>query len=752
MDTTRRFSRRLRALSPVPEDATLTMDTHSFNSAPIPKPPIGAQTTSPSTLCQTSLHHHTSHLAPSSSPLNLPTDLQPPTSTSVLQEANTFTTPIPAVVDTSSLTPSTTFNSVQCLPEDAQHAATLDPSSSPLSSGNAVPAPSNCSIGNEQPSNASNKSAHPLSTVCQSDDEWVDIHPETRKCYIMRRHKPIYRPLTLTKTKKTLKLLHRCITNVRDTALQKYCQLVSDIETAKMQVKSEVKTHIKVNCQEQADAMASLASAVRKLELQNTQLKAQVGDLKKQLTTAKRCLGCGSTKASNTSSTPLSPASTLNHSPSLPASPVTTPTPTAKVTVTQSPDPQTPATSLSPFLTPNSSANEKRTQAAPVTKISAATDLVSADINNSSLRQSLLQHQIDTRATHVFIGDSVAKSIISTEILSTQSRQDICVPGLLISDLIEWLKHAPCSKHVQQVTVHAGIHTCRTDVVTASMWSQLLRLLNKVFPNAQLAISSIIPPITRYNSFYKTVSISNLHLKEACQTEKCAYISNASIFCTTRGLPKKAMYNDSISPSPRGAIAVAENIKSTLPPPAPPSVPSTVQSTGSAPLTHPLSGRWSSTSHHTSPHQKASSKTQLPHSSPASRRSVAAPPPTTKPSWAAHLFGQRAVGQVPDSFVTERVHYNPHKPPLLPTPPVPPLRPEYNCSSRAADSHRPHPVDTDRSSPRLSTNVNSRSHVNHPSQYCTPGHAHSSVLQALGQSDQFYSLIHKIMHSVLSSL
>ena len=747
LDTARRLSRRLRALSPVPEDTgleiALATDTHSSNSIPISDLPISTQTSSPSTLCQTSLHHHTIHLGPSTSPLNLTTDLQPPISTNAIQEATTSSTPSPLGLDA-----------------DTQPSATLDPSPPQPFSNDAVPDPSNCSVGTVQ------------TTDCQSDDEWMDVHQvrDSRMCYIIRRRKPVSRPLTFTKTKMALKLLQRCFINVRETARQKYCQLVSDIEAAKAQVKSEVKTHIKVNLREQADALTSLASAVKKLELQNNQLKTQVGDLKKQLTTAK-CICCGSTKASSPSTTPLSHTSSSNYSP-LP--PSTTSTPSAMVTATQSSveqpvhtvmsDPQTPPTSLSPPPTPNSSARERQKQATPVTVESTAADLASTDYYNSSLRQSLMQHQIDTRSTHVLIGDSVAKSIISTQIIGTQSLQAICVPGLQIPDLNEWLRHVPCSQHVQQVTVHAGIDTCMYDAITVSMWSQLLRLLNKAFPNARLAISSIIPPLIRYNSLYKTVSVSNLHLKEACLKGKCAFVDNTSLFCTIRGLPKKAMYNDSVHPSRRGAVGIADNIKSALQPPAHPHVlstaqytrtaplahplvSSTAQSTSSAPLTHPFSGTSFSTRRHSFTHHRASSMT------PASWRTVAAPLPATQPSWASHLFGQRAMGQVPGSIATERNHYKQHKSPLLPTPTARPLTPEYNLASphRSADSHRPYPVAAQRSNLCQSTNNDSRSNVKLPPQYLTPGHAHSNILYALGQPDQFYSLMHKIMQSVLTS-
>ena len=67
-------------------------------------------------------------------------------------------------------------------------------------------------------------------------------------------------------------------------------ELVTDsVETAKVQVKTSLKTHIQHKLQQHAESTASLLSRVRELEIQNQTLKSQVGDLKKQLVNRNVC-------------------------------------------------------------------------------------------------------------------------------------------------------------------------------------------------------------------------------------------------------------------------------------------------------------------------------------------------------------------------------------------------------------------------------------------------------------------------------
>jgi len=391
-----------------------------------------------------------------------------------------------------------------------------------------------------------------------------------------RRLQPRTRPVTLGQTNRALKLLQHQLSKVVSQIPHLRDLITDSTENAKTQVKTSMKTHVECKLKEHADSTAALSSRIRQLEAQTQCLKSQVGDLKKQLS-EKKC-NCAH---------PLGPPPTE--------------------TITPSNPPKTVNTSLSPTTTKEKSPNgtldlpRQTPSHSPSPPPSPSNDRSSA----SGPRQRLAQMIVDHRTTHLLLGDSVMKRVSPDLVLPSASRtcQNLGVSGLTLDDLTHWLRNIPSHRGVRSLTVHIGINTCVHDVITVAMWTELYKLLRKVFPNAQLFFSSIVPPKSHGTPFFKTVHVSCVHLSEMCKKEKARLIDNADTFITTRGLPKKAMYYDNLHPSRQGTAIMTSSIRQAMCP-QPPSHRSPVS------------------------RQDKPTNSSLPHTPPG-------------PSWASQLFSKR---------------------------------------------------------------------------------------------------------------
>ena len=80
-----------------------------------------------------------------------------------------------------------------------------------------------------------------------------------------------------------------------------------------------------------------------------------------------------------------------------------------------------------------------------------------------------------------------------------ENLQKICVPGVTVTDLCHWLSHAPASHTISHVTLHVGVNSCPRGPVSETGWSDFIAMCLKVFPQASLRLSSIIPARGRHN-------------------------------------------------------------------------------------------------------------------------------------------------------------------------------------------------------------------------------------------------------------
>ena len=56
---------------------------------------------------------------------------------------------------------------------------------------------------------------------------------------------------------------------------------------------------------------------------------------------------------------------------------------------------------------------------------------------------------------------------------------------------------------MRRVAIHISVNTCSFALVTESMWSQLIRNLKHVFPEAAVLVSSIVPPMERLKKTFR---------------------------------------------------------------------------------------------------------------------------------------------------------------------------------------------------------------------------------------------------------
>ena len=79
-----------------------------------------------------------------------------------------------------------------------------------------------------------------------------------------------------------------------------------------------------------------------------------------------------------------------------------------------------------------------------------------------SPRLMMLQQSVPLDYNSLLLGDSIMRRVDETK-MSTSGLQvrNLAVPGLTVGDLIDWLTSLSPSPHVQNVTFHVGINSCR---------------------------------------------------------------------------------------------------------------------------------------------------------------------------------------------------------------------------------------------------------------------------------------------------
>ncbi|KAK7490774.1 hypothetical protein BaRGS_00018003 [Batillaria attramentaria] len=189
----------------------------------------------------------------------------------------------------------------------------------------------------------------------------------------------------------------------------------------------------------------------------------------------------------------------------------------------------------------------------------------STDSHHTPDRSSPLDKLSNTKIHHdvnsLLIGDSVTQHIDEKKMsVGDVLLQNISVSGLRVEHLMTWLATQSPVSHITHVTVHVGINSCWSGPVTKQTWLKLVRLLQRVFPEANLQMSSIVPPAGRH-TLCRPAFTSNESLRATCEQAKVPFVDHVPTFLTASGAPRQILYHDKIHPSDRGVRSLARNIK-----------------------------------------------------------------------------------------------------------------------------------------------------------------------------------------------
>ena len=167
---------------------------------------------------------------------------------------------------------------------------------------------------------------------------------------------------------------------------------------------------------------------------------------------------------------------------------------------------------------------------------------------------------IPQRASLLLIGDSVIRHINPRRFVThSESLYKVCVPGMTTHDLCAWVHSLPIMCSVKAVTLHVGISDCPAGHISQNNWYKLIALVKKVFPNASLSFSSIIPAKGRH-SLNNLIALSNRNLFKVCQDTCVMYINNEHTFTAPSGAPHLVLYQDLTHPSKQGMVRLAGNL------------------------------------------------------------------------------------------------------------------------------------------------------------------------------------------------
>ena len=185
--------------------------------------------------------------------------------------------------------------------------------------------------------------------------------------------------------------------------------------------------------------------------------------------------------------------------------------------------------------------------------------LHSKDPKNKNLK-SLDNIDTNTNEEYLIIGDSVVRDIPNREEGSSKIKVT-SVSGLNINDCNAWLVSKMPLNHIKKVIFHVGINTCKKDkVIDKNTWISLINNISKVFVNAQIMMSSIVPPRGKG----KNCSIrSNISLQKACDHFDIEYIDNYHLF-TVNGNPRIALYKDHVHLNIKGKAILSDRLYNYL--------------------------------------------------------------------------------------------------------------------------------------------------------------------------------------------
>ena len=513
----------------------------------------------------------------------------------------------PTLVTSPSITStnSTSEMSTSCSP------VTLSPASKtpqPSPAHNDHQIPSSASQSNEAPPMSSSATHPPISLdkeetvkefiATDKSDEWIDDSDmenekdskvdgpkNNSKTPVKKRKKSYPRETNNNPTKigeikssfatmiKIVNKRYKTFENFKQQCNEMFCELITKIEDAKTNTKKELKLHQDIKMQEHEEKIAELEKTVISLQKDNQSLRSQIGDIKAQVKSIKEKhittpvqTYSQALRSTPPLSTPSSPQPTVNINKPQPPVPkedtavLTQREQESRITIAQnSQSTNGPRLGEQDRQKKNRQEEEKKNidpqqhyHKESETKI------------ETTPYHKLAKHRVIPNTQRIIIGDSVMTHIDPNVVYdSDRANQSIVISGMKLADLKQWLKNVPQQHQIRQIVIHIGINTCKEGKeISREVWCNLIAQIKRVFNAAEVFMSTIIPPskIRVQADLLHLVNRSNENLGRACKTENVYLVDNNQLFTTSKGLPRKAMYYDTIHPSPKGTDGLINNI------------------------------------------------------------------------------------------------------------------------------------------------------------------------------------------------
>ena len=171
------------------------------------------------------------------------------------------------------------------------------------------------------------------------------------------------------------------------------------------------------------------------------------------------------------------------------------------------------------------------------------------------------------KADQLLIGDSQVKYINPIKMFKDRSpnaqqySKRICIPGITAYDVFDWLRTQNIQKGVKLVVIHVGINRCmQGKTVLEDHWSRLITQAKKIFPDAHITMSSMIPVGSRHK-LHQVIMTSIGYLKSACSKFDVSFADNTSLFLSRSLAPRCDFLTDPFHPNLQGSIKLSLSMR-----------------------------------------------------------------------------------------------------------------------------------------------------------------------------------------------
>ena len=246
---------------------------------------------------------------------------------------------------------------------------------------------------------------------------------------------------------------------------------MTELETAKQQIKAELKLHVKVKFDQLTDTVTSLTQKLTEVTKQNKDMKSQIGDLRKYISVIKTGLAKQQTPAAAETQEPSAPEFPVNNtSVNVETSNMFSvlsggeddqltldncPSSSIDAATTYNTDPSHDSTidnhdSTPPRGPPLSPRHHQITRivtpgqlGTPIRSTSTRPLPRHTDRDARTPRERMAECRVSPGKTHVLIGDSVFGQIRPELMYPHKAQQKISISGLTVDDPLHWLQNVP---------------------------------------------------------------------------------------------------------------------------------------------------------------------------------------------------------------------------------------------------------------------------------------------------------------------